>query len=133
MSDFATAMKAREFCNRLKCEVQSGEDLLERNLYGYTLVDVERAIKELRSEAFMKLFGATTERCLVFSNVNTGRTPMIAIKAQEFRPSLVVLHGAGEIDRLTLELSEQMQIPLAVSKIKSVNALIKELRTVTPD
>ncbi|TET12602.1 MAG: helix-turn-helix domain-containing protein [Candidatus Thorarchaeota archaeon] len=133
MNDFATAIKAREFCNRLKCEVLSGEDLLERNLYGYTLVDIERAIKELSSEAFMKLFGATTERCLIFTNASTGRAPLIAIKTQEFRPSLVVLHGVGEIDALTIELSEQMRIPLAVSKIKSVDALVKELRTITPD
>ena len=133
MNDFATAIKAREFCNRLKCEVLSGEDLLERNLYGYTLVDVERAIKELSSEAFMKLFGATTERCLIFTNASTGRAPLIAIKTQEFRPSLVVLHGVKEIDALTIELSEQMRIPLAVSKTKSVDALVKELRTITAD
>ncbi|MGY5862955.1 MAG: helix-turn-helix domain-containing protein [Candidatus Thorarchaeota archaeon] len=133
MNDFATALKAREFCNRLKCEILSGADLLDRDLYGYTLVDVERAVKELSSEAFMKLFGATTERCLVFTNSNTGRAPMIAIKSQEFRPSLVVLHGVGEVDRLTLELSEQMQIPLAVSKIASVNTLVKEIRNIAPD
>lgn len=133
MNDFSTAMKAREFCNRLKCEVQSGEDLLERNLYGYTLVDVERAIMELSSEVFMKLFGATTERCLVFTNASTGRAPMIAIKTQEFRPSLVVLHGVEEIDPLTIELSEQMRIPIAVSKITSVDALVKELHNITPD
>ncbi|MHA1485432.1 MAG: helix-turn-helix domain-containing protein [Candidatus Thorarchaeota archaeon] len=133
VNDFAIAMKAGEFCDRLKCEVQSGADLLERNLYGYTLVDVERAIKELSSEAFMKLFGATTERCLIFTNASNGRAPLIAIKTQEFRPSLVVLHGVGEIDALTIELSEQMRIPLAVSKIKSVDALVKELRTITPD
>jgi predicted transcriptional regulator len=82
MNDFPIAMKAREFCNRLKCEVQSGEDLLERNLYGYTLIDVERAIRELSS---------------------------------------------------TIELSEQMRIPLAVSKSTSVDALVKELRSITPD
>ena len=133
MNDFSIAMTAREFCNRLKCEVQSGEDLLERNLYGYTLVDVERAIMELSSEVFMKLFGATTERCLVFTNASTGRAPMIAIKTQEFRPSLVVLHGVEEIDPLTIELSEQMRIPIAVSKITSVDALVKELHNITPD
>jgi len=133
MNDFAIATKAREFCSRLKCKVLSGEDLLDRNLYGYTLVDVERAVKELSSEAFMKLFGATIERCLVFTNVNTGRAPMIAIKTQEFRPSLVVLHGVEKIDPLTIELSEQMRIPLAVSKITSVDTLVKELRSITPD
>ena len=90
-------------------------------------------MRELDSEAFLKLFGATTERCLIFTNVNTGRAPMIAIKSQEFKPTLVVLHGVGKIDRLALELSEQMRIPLAVSKISSLDTLIRELRTVGPD
>ena len=132
MSDFSSPMTAKEFCQRLKCTIKTGEKLVDREIYGYTLVDVERAVKELSSDAFLKLFGATTERCLIFTNVNTGRAPMIAIKSQEFKPSLVVLHGVGEVDRLALELSEQMRIPLAVSKAGPVETLIRELRCVEP-
>ncbi len=132
MSDFSSPMTAKEFCQRLKCTIKTGEKLVDREIYGYTLVDVERAVKELSSDAFLKLFGATTERCLIFTNVNTGRAPMIAIKSQEFKPSLVVLHGVGDVDRLALELSEQMRIPLAVSKVGSVETLIRELRGVEP-
>jgi putative transcriptional regulator len=132
MSDFASPITAREFCQRLKFSVKTGEKLLEREIFGYTVVDVERAVKELDSDAFLKLFGATTERCLVFTNVNTGRAPMIAIKSQEFKPSLVVLHGVIEVDRLALELSEQMRIPLATSKAVPVESLIRELRGVEP-
>ncbi|MGY5855400.1 MAG: helix-turn-helix domain-containing protein [Candidatus Thorarchaeota archaeon] len=132
MSDFTSPMTAKEFCQRLKCTVKTGEKLVDREIYGYTLVDVERAVKELSSDAFLKLFGATTERCLIFTNVSTGRAPMIAIKSQEFKPSLVVLHGVGNVDRLALELSEQMRIPLAVSKGGSIETLIRELRGVEP-
>ena len=132
MSDFSSPMTAKEFCQGLKCTIKSGEKLLDREIYGYTLVDVERAVKELDSDAFLKLFGATTERCLIFTNVNTGRAPMIAIKSQEFKPSLVVLHGIETVDRLALELSEQMRIPLAVSKGGSVDTLIRELRGIEP-
>jgi putative transcriptional regulator len=80
----------------------------------------------------LQLFGATTERCLLFTNVNTGRAPMIAIKSQEFKPALVVLHGVGEVDRLAIELSEQMRIPLAVSRFGSLDILIRELRGIEP-
>jgi putative transcriptional regulator len=132
MSDFSTSITSEQFCKRLKCEVLAGKAYLDRAIYGYTLVDVERAVKELNSDDFLKLFGATTERCLVFTKVNTGRAPMIAIKSQEFKPTLVVLHGTGQIDRLALELSEQMRIPLAVSKIGSLDALVKELREMSP-
>lgn len=132
MSDFSTSITSEQFCKRLKCDVLAGKAYLDRAIYGYTLVDVERAVKELNSDDFLKLFGATTERCLVFTRVNTGRAPMIAIKSQEFKPTLVVLHGSGQIDRLALELSEQMRIPLAVSKIGSLDALIRELREMSP-
>jgi putative transcriptional regulator len=132
MSDFSSPVTIKEFCNLLKCSVKTGKKLLDREIYGYTLVDVERAVKELNSDAFLKLFGATTERCLIFTNVNTGRAPLIAIKSQEFKPSLVILHGITEVDLLALELSEQMKIPLAVSKTGSVESLIRELRGIEP-
>ena len=132
MSDFTSPITIRDFCDHLKCSVKTGEKLLDREIYGYTLVDVERAVKELNSDAFLKLFGATTERCLIFTNVNTGRAPLIAIKSQEFKPSLVILHGIAEVDLLALELSEQMKIPLAVTKTGSVDTLIRELRGIKP-
>ena len=132
MSDFPLPISSREFCKQLKCTIVAGEKYIDRALFGYTLVDVERAVKELNSDAFLKLFGATTERCLLFTNVNTGRAPMIAIKSQEFKPALVILHGVGEVDRLALELSEQMRIPLAVSKIGSLDTLTRELRDLEP-
>jgi putative transcriptional regulator len=132
MSDFTSPITIREFCDHLRCSVKTGEKLLEREIFGYTLVDVERAVKELNSDAFLKLFGATTERCLIFTNVNTGRAPLIAIKSQEFKPSLVILHGVSEVDLLALELSEQMKIPLAVTKTGSVDNLIRDLRGIKP-
>ncbi len=132
MSDFTASMTCRKFCELLKAQVKGGEEFLDKEIYGYTLVDVERAVRELDGDAFLKLFGATTERCLIFTNVNTGRAPMIAIKSQEFKPTLVILHGVGKVDRLALELSEQMRIPLAVCKIGSVDALIRELRAIEP-
>jgi putative transcriptional regulator len=132
MSDFPAPMTAKEFCKQMKCTILAGAKHTDREIYGYTLVDVERAVKELNSDEFLKLFGATTERCLLFTKVNTGRAPMIAIKSQEFKPSLVILHGVSEVDRLALELADQMRIPLAVSKIGNVDSLTKELRSLDP-
>ncbi len=132
MSDFSSAITSEEFCKKLKCDVLAGKNLLNREIYGYTLVDVERAVKELDSEAFLKLFGATTERCLLFTKVSTGRAPIIAIKSQEFKPTLVILHGVSTVDRLAIELAEQMGIPLAVSRVGSVDGLIRELRNADP-
>lgn len=133
MSEFSSPMTCSEFCKKLKCDILTGKSLLNRQIYGYSLVDVERAVRELSSEAFLKLFGATTERCLIFTKVSTGRAPMIAIKSQEFKPTLVIFHGASEVDRLAYELSEQMKIPLAVTRIGLLDTLIKELHDIKPD
>ena len=133
MSEFSSPMTCSQFCKRLKCDILTGANLLNRQIYGYSLVDVERAVRELSSEAFLKLFGATTERCLIFTKVSTGRAPMIAIKSQEFKPTLVIFHGVGEVDRLAYELSEQMKIPLAVTKISLLDTLVKELHDIRPD
>ena len=44
----------------------------------------------------------------------------------------MILHGISEVDLLALELSEQMKIPLAISKTGSVESLIRELRGIEP-
>jgi len=128
MSDLHSPLNVEQLCKKLKCDLLTGEKGLHREIYGYSVVDAERAVKELNSEAFLKIFGAATDRCLVFTKVSTGRAPMVAIKSQEFKPTFVILHGTPEVDRLTIDLAEGMNIPLATSGIGSLEDLIKELR-----
>lgn len=124
---------AKDFCKDMKFEILSGHDYLEKEIYGYSLVDAEEAVRELNSEQFIKLFGATIERCLIFTKVSTGRAALVALKSQEFKPTVVVLHTSFEIDHLAVELADQMKIPLAVSKAKSIDGLIKTLRNLSPE
>ncbi|MHA2212431.1 MAG: helix-turn-helix domain-containing protein [Candidatus Thorarchaeota archaeon] len=128
IDDFTAPVTVSDFYRRLRCTTKASADLLDREIYGYTVVDLERSVKELSTEGFLKLFGATTERCLIFTKVNTGRAPMITIKSQAFKPSAIILHGIKKVDKLALELAEQMRIPLAVTDIRSVEDLIKHLR-----
>ncbi|UCE09100.1 MAG: helix-turn-helix domain-containing protein [Candidatus Thorarchaeota archaeon] len=129
IDDFAAPLTINDFFRRLRCTTKAGTELLDREIYGYSVVDLEKSVKELSSEAFLKLFGATTERCLIFTKVNTGRAPMIAIKSQEFKPSAIILHGIKKVDKLALELADQMRIPLAVTDIRSIEDLITSLRS----
>jgi putative transcriptional regulator len=57
MSDFSSPLRAKNFCKKLKCSIVAGEKYLDREIFGYTLVDVERAVKELNSDA------SSTLRC----------------------------------------------------------------------
>ena len=38
----------------------------------------------------VKAYGMTTDRALIFTNVSSGRSPMVAIKVTNLKPSLVV-------------------------------------------
>jgi putative transcriptional regulator len=126
-------MSAESFCKAMKFEVITGHDFLEKEVYGYSLVDAEEALRELDNEQFLKLFGATIERCLIFTKVSTGRAALAALRSQEFKPTVVVLHTSSEIDHLATELADKMKLPLAVSRAESIDWLIKSLRSLGPE
>jgi putative transcriptional regulator len=47
----------------------------------------------------------------------------------EIKPSLFVLHGVEQIDYLAIELAKREQVPLAISRMKSVGGLLRRLHT----
>ncbi|MCD6229256.1 MAG: helix-turn-helix domain-containing protein [Candidatus Diapherotrites archaeon] len=106
----------------------SGRVIINRNalknstIYGYTIIDSIKAILEVPIDSFIKIFGATSKRALIFTNVTSGRSPMIALRISGFsmklKPALVVMHGIDEIDPLALKIAEVEKIPLVISKIK---------------
>jgi putative transcriptional regulator len=99
-------------------------------IYGYTVIDSIKAILEMDSEDFLKLYGWTTERALVFTKVTYGRSPMVAIKVKGLKPSLVVLHGPEIMDPVAIKIAEIEKIPLVHSKAESVDLLLKALRNI---
>jgi len=73
--------------------------------------------------------GTTTERALVFTNVSTGRSPMVAIRVSPLKPAVVVIHGPRKkIDPLAIRLAERERIPLVLSLLNTVNDLVRSLR-----
>jgi len=77
----------------------------------------------------MQMYGKTPERALIFLQVETGRSPMIAVKvgrfSTEMRPNVVVLHGIEKVDPIAVKIAESEKIPLLttmmpVEKIKKV-------------
>lgn len=99
-------------------------------VHGYTVIDSLRAILNLSGSDFMRLFGTSTERALIFTRVSAGRSPLVALKVVDVRPSLVVLHGLNpeSVDELGVKLASVMRVPLAVSILKDVNELVSRLR-----
>ncbi|MFH2112005.1 MAG: helix-turn-helix domain-containing protein [Candidatus Bathyarchaeota archaeon] len=132
--EFMAPVQITEIVEAVKGKVYAGEDRLQQDVFGYTIVDSIKAIQMLSGLDFYRIFGTTSERALVFSNVSRGRSPMIAVKISPFKPRIIVLHGVrGEVDPLAVQLARHEGIPLAVSGLKTeeelVDALVKLYRS----
>ena len=108
--------------------IVSGKKDLMKNIYGYTIIDPIKAIVDLSPKELVKLYGITTERAMVFTNVVHGRSPLIAIKVTNLRPGVVVFHGLENIDPLAERIALVEKIPVIVSKLKSVDELVHNLK-----
>ncbi|MCD6560024.1 transcriptional regulator [Thermococci archaeon] len=128
MREFSLPVTIKELVDTIKGEIVANMDLLDRKLYGYTVVDSIHAILEMSSEDFLKLYGWTTERALIFTKVTTGRSPMIAIRVQGMKPAVVILHGVKKLDELAVKIAERERVPLVISHVENEETLIMNLR-----
>ncbi|MEM3593962.1 MAG: hypothetical protein QXS27_04485 [Candidatus Jordarchaeaceae archaeon] len=129
--EFTVPVNARRFCSVIRAECVVGEEFLDRSLLGYIVIDSISAFRELSGDAFLKLYDAASERSIIFTNASTGRSPLITIKINVRKPGLIILHGLLEPDPLAVELAKRESIPLAISKMESVESMIRELRQIT--
>lgn len=60
---------------------------------GHTVIDSIEAIRRLSSDEFYNLYGKSTNRALVFTNVTRGESPLVALRVVKPTPHAVVLHG----------------------------------------
>ncbi|WP_423750610.1 helix-turn-helix domain-containing protein [Salinirarus marinus] len=71
-------------------EVVSGDD---DRVSGHTVINSIQAITRLSSEEFYRLYGQSTNRALVFTDVTRGESPLVALRVVDPTPNAVVLHG----------------------------------------
>ncbi|HKT22653.1 MAG TPA: helix-turn-helix domain-containing protein, partial [Nitrososphaerales archaeon] len=75
IGEFSSPIDATKILDLLDATVLVG-DPGEVKLYGYTVVDSIKTIYALSGYDFYRIFGATTERALVFTKVGMGRSPL---------------------------------------------------------
>lgn len=63
---------------------------------GHTVINSIEAITRLSSEEFYRLYGQSTNRALIFTEVTRGESPLVAVRVVNPTPNAIVLHG---IDR----------------------------------
>ncbi len=128
MKEFEKPIPLKEFAKVIDGEIVVGEDI-EKYIFGYTIIDSVRAIIELSPAELVKMYGLTTERALIFTNISHGRSPFIAIKVTNLRPGVVVFHEIDDLDNIGRRIAEVEKIPVIISKIKDVEVMIKRLKT----
>lgn len=129
--EFPYPVKASRVRDAIKGRSVTNDGLLNREIYGYTILDSVKAILELPSEDFIRIYGLTSERALVFTGVSLGRSPFVAIRVSTIKPGMVVLHGIQKADPLGLKIAERDKIPVVLSGLKTQEELIESLRGVT--
>lgn len=99
-------------------------------LYGYTIIDSLKAILQLSYNEFLKLYGWSSERAMIFTNVSTGRSPMVALRVTNLKPALVVIHGlpASQVDPIAIKIAEIERVPL-IASVMPISEVIAALQS----
>jgi putative transcriptional regulator len=127
LREFPIPVRVEYLCKALKGEVVTSSNSYVRDVSGYTVVDAKKAVETLSGLEYSQLFGATTERALIFTNVGDENLPMMIVRASNLKPRVVIFHGVRP-DENSMKLAEYDRIPLVYSSLPSVEQLIKSLR-----
>jgi len=136
--EFGFPIPARLLVNQLDCKILTHGNLLDRDIYGYTALDSVKAIVNLTPKQLLRLYGGTTQRAAILTNVSTGRSPMVAIKASQIgtsvavKPAVVVIQGVEELDPLAVRIADSIHVPLCISELETTETLIRSIRSFEP-
>jgi putative transcriptional regulator len=90
LCEYAATMPTGEFYDAIGgTEIVSGQE----GITGHTVIDSIEAITRLSSDEFYRLYGQSTSRALVFTNVSRGESPLVAMRVVQPTPNAVILHG----------------------------------------
>ena len=127
LREFPIPVRVEYLCKAIKGEIVSSSGKFVKDVLGYTVVDSKKAVETLSGLEYSQLFGATTDRALIFTNVENGSLPMMLVRVSSLKPRVVVFHGARP-DEYSVKLAEYDQVPIIYTSLPSVEQLVKSLR-----
>jgi putative transcriptional regulator len=127
LREFPMPVRVEYLCKAISGEVVACKNKYVKEVSGYTVIDSIKAVEALSGLEYAQLFGAATERALVFTNIENGTLPMMIVRVSNLKPRLVVFHNMKP-DDYAKKLAEYEQIPLIYSNTPSVEQLVKALR-----
>ena len=127
LREFPMPVRVEYLCKAINGEVVACKNKYVKEVSGYTVIDSKKAVEAFSGLEYAQLFGATTERALVFTNVENCALPMMIVRVSSLKPRLVVFHYTKP-DDYAIKMAEYEQIPLIYSTAPSIEQLVKSLR-----
>jgi len=127
LHEYGSPVPLKDFSDAIECTLLWGS--IDQTIFGYTVVNSLNAIMQLTSDEFNRIYGWSTERALVFTNVSTGKSPMVAIRVTPFKPRCVVLQGieAADVHPFVEKMAERDRITVMCTSM-DVDKIVSTLR-----
>jgi len=126
IKEYSAEVLATDLVNMIGGENLTPAIPLDKHIHGYTVIDSVRAITSLNSFDYLKIYGWSSQRALVFTGVRFGRSPMIAIRAHPLKPAMVVYQKPEQVDELAIRLAELEGLPLIRTEL-GTSELVEKL------
>ena len=127
LREFPIPVRVEYLCRAIDGEIVACKEKYVKEVNGYTVIDGRKAVEAYSGSDYAQLFGASTDRALVFTNVEDGCLPMMIVRVSNLKPRLVVFHKTMP-DQEAIRIAEYEQIPIIFSKVASLEQLVKSLR-----
>jgi putative transcriptional regulator len=127
LREFPIPARVEYLCKAIGGEIVACKEKYVKEVNGYTVIDSRKAVEAYSGSEYAQLFGASTERALIFTNVEIGCLPMMIVRVSSLKPRIVVFHKTMP-DEEAIRIAEYEQIPLIYSTAPSVEQLVMSLR-----
>ena len=124
--EFTSGISIESIIEKIEGDVLAGsEEIIERPIYGYTMIDSLKAITTFN--AVGEMYGWSNERAVFFSGVHYGRSPMIAVRAHPVKPRMVVYVKPKAVDPLAPKLADMERVVLVKTDLDE-DTIVGKLR-----
>ncbi len=129
MQEYAEPVSVADFSAQLSGEIATDAGNPGGEVHGHVIIDSLKAVLELAPSDLLKLHDLTREKAMIFTNINSGKSAFVAIKVTNLKPEAVVFHSIREVDPLAIRIAHAENIPIIVSRMKTVDELIAALKS----
>ena len=115
LREFPIPVRVEYLCRAIGGEIVASKDKYVKEVNGYTVIDSTKAVEAYSGSEYSQLFGATTDRALVFTNMETGSLPMMIVRVSSLKPRIIVFHKTLP-DAEAMRIAEYEQIRLSTQR-----------------